>query len=269
MALVNTEPKTLALGIEYRGTAFNGWQVQPDHPSVQAALEAALSQFADHPISVICAGRTDTGVHATHQVVSFTSVARRPSAGWIRGVNAILPESVAVRWMREVDEKFHARFSARSRTYEYWIWNDPVRSPLFEGSAGWVFRPLDEALMQRGATALIGEHDFTSFRASECQAKTPVRTISELKIVRRGALVGVRITANAFCSTWCETSLARLFMWARGGKGQSGLPKCWLPNLVMQPRPPSVRLGLYLTGVGYPEHPHLPQLSSGPFGKVF
>lgn len=167
MALVKSEPKTLALGIEYRGTAFNGWQVQPDHPSVQAALEAALSQFADHPISVICAGRTDTGVHATHQVVSFTSVARRPSAGWIRGVNAILPESVAVRWMREVDEKFHARFSARSRTYEYWIWNDPVRSPLFEGSAGWVFRPLDEALMQRGATALIGEHDFTSFRASE------------------------------------------------------------------------------------------------------
>ena len=132
MALVKSEPKTLALGIEYRGTAFNGWQVQPDHPSVQAALEAALSQFADHPISVICAGRTDTGVHATHQVVSFTSVARRPSAGWIRGVNAILPESVAVRWMREVDEKFHARFSARSRTYEYWIWNDPVRSPLFE-----------------------------------------------------------------------------------------------------------------------------------------
>ena len=171
MALVKSEPKTLALGIEYRGTAFNGWQVQPDHPSVQAALEAALSQFADHPISVICAGRTDTGVHATHQVVSFTSVARRPSAGWIRGVNAILPESVAVRWMREVDEKFHARFSARSRTYEYWIWNDPVRSPLFEGSAGWVFRPLDEALMQRGAMALIGEHDFTSFRASECQAQ--------------------------------------------------------------------------------------------------
>lgn len=150
MALVKSDPKTLALGIEYRGTAFNGWQVQPDHPSVQAALEAALSQFADHPISVICAGRTDTGVHATHQVVSFSSAARRPSAGWIRGVNAILPESVAVRWMREADEKFHARFSARSRTYEYWIWNDPVRSPLFEGSAGWVFRPLDEALMQRG-----------------------------------------------------------------------------------------------------------------------
>lgn len=156
MALVKSDPKTLALGIEYRGTAFNGWQVQPDHPSVQAALEAALSQFADHPISVICAGRTDTGVHATHQVVSFSSAARRPSAGWIRGVNAILPESVAVRWMREADEKFHARFSARSRTYEYWIWNDPVRSPLFEGSAGWVFRPLDEALMQRGAAALIG-----------------------------------------------------------------------------------------------------------------
>ena len=131
MALVMSDPKTLALGIEYRGTAFNGWQVQPDHPSVQAALEAALSQFADHPISVICAGRTDTGVHATHQVVSFSSAARRPSAGWIRGVNAILPESVAVRWMREVDEKFHARFSARSRTYDYWIWNDPVRSPLF------------------------------------------------------------------------------------------------------------------------------------------
>ena len=124
--------KTLALGIEYRGTAFNGWQVQPDRPSVQAALEAALSQFADRPVSVMCAGRTDTGVHATHQVVSFETTARRAPDGWIRGVNSFLPKTVAVKWMREVDQHFHARFSARSRTYEYWIWNDPVRSPIFE-----------------------------------------------------------------------------------------------------------------------------------------
>ena len=245
MALVMSDPKTLALGIEYRGTAFNGWQVQPDHPSVQAALEAALSQFADHPISVICAGRTDTGVHATHQVVSFTSVARRPSAGWIRGVNAILPESVAVRWMREVDEKFHARFSARSRTYEYWIWNDPVRSPLFEGSAGWVFR------------------------ASECQAKTPVRTISELKIVRRGALVGVRITANAFLQHMVRNIVGALIYVGTGRERPEWIAEVLAAKSRDAAAPTFSPVGLYLTGVGYPEHPHLPQLSSGPFGKVF
>ena len=230
MALVKSDPKTLALGIEYRGTAFNGWQVQPDHPSVQAALEAALSQFADHPISVICAGRTDTGVHATHQVVSFSSAARRPSAGWIRGVNAILPESVAVRWMREVD---------------------------------------DEALMQRGAAALIGEHDFTSFRASECQAKTPVRTISELKIVRRGALVGVRITANAFLQHMVRNIVGALIYVGTGREKPEWIAEVLAAKSRDAAAPTFSPAGLYLTGVGYPEHPHLPQLSSGPFGKVF
>ena len=223
MALVKSEPKTLALGdLSIGGTAFNGWQVQPDHPSVQAALEAALSQFADHPISVICAGRTDTGVHATHQVVSFTSVARRPSAGWIRGVNAILPESVAVRWMREVDEKFHARFSARSRTYEYWIWNDPVRSPLFEGSAGWVFRPLDEALMQRARRRSSVN---TTLRVSVRQSAKPRRRCARsanFKIVRRGALVGVRITAMLFAAHGAKHRWRAYLCGHRGGKGQSG-----------------------------------------------
>ena len=142
--------RTYALGIEYCGTTFNGWQVQPDRPSVQAALEEALSSFADHPVSVICAGRTDAGVHATHQVVSFASEAKRAPEGWVRGVNAFLPKTVAVRWARCVPEDFHARFSARSRTYEYWISNDPVRSPLLETTTGWVFRPSRLHELSRG-----------------------------------------------------------------------------------------------------------------------
>lgn len=261
--------QTLALGIEYRGTAFNGWQVQPDRPSVQAALEEALSKFADRPVSVICAGRTDAGVHGTGQVVSFSTDAVRARDGWIRGVNSFLPRTVAVRWVREVDPDFHARFSARSRTYEYWIWNDPVRSPLLDDAAGWVFRPLDAEAMQRGALPLLGEHDFTSFRAAECQAKTPVRTVTELSVRRVGQLVGVRITANAFLQHMVRNIVGALIYVGVGRERPEWIADVLAARSRDAAAPTFSPSGLYLTGVGYPEHPHLPQRARGPFGEIF
>lgn len=261
--------RTIALGIEYRGTAFNGWQVQPDRPSVQAAVEEALSRFADHPVSVICAGRTDAGVHATHQVVSFSTGAQRAPEGWVRGVNSFLPRTVAVRWMRPVEDDFHARFSARSRTYEYWIWNDPVRTPLLEDAAGWVFRPLDVGLMREGARALLGEHDFTSFRAAECQAKSPVRTVSELSLIRRGALVGVRISANAFLQHMVRNIVGALIYVGTGREAPGWIAEVLAARERSAAAPTFSPNGLYLTGVGYPGHPALPQSGRSPFGGEF
>ena len=147
----------IALGIEYRGTGFNGWQIQPDCPSVQQALEDALETFLQVKTPTMCAGRTDTGVHAMQQVVSIETQADRPERSWVRGLNTYLPPGVAVRWARRVDDDFHARFSARSRTYEYWIYNDPVRSPILDDLTGWVFRPLDVERMREGGRARLHE----------------------------------------------------------------------------------------------------------------
>jgi tRNA pseudouridine38-40 synthase len=188
----------IALGLEYDGAAFTGWQTQPDGRGVQDALERGLAEVAAQPAPTICAGRTDTGVHAFDQVVHFDTVAIRPLEAWVRGVNRFLPASAAVRWARDVPEAFHARFSAVRRTYDYWILNDPVRSPLAHARAGWVFRPLDAAAMHDAAQRLVGRHDFTSFRSAECQAASPVRDLTELSVARRGRLIRVRASANAF-----------------------------------------------------------------------
>ena len=188
----------IALGIEYDGAGFNGWQTQPDRRSVQDALESALAALAETPISTICAGRTDAGVHAVDQVVHFDAPVERPVTAWVRGTNRFLPPTVAVRWSRRVPDEFHARFGARRRSYDYWILNDPVRSPLAHGRATWVFRPLDTGAMQRAAATLVGRHDFTSFRSAECQAASPVRDIEQLEVTRYGRWIRIRATANAF-----------------------------------------------------------------------
>lgn len=188
----------IALGIEYDGAAFSGWQTQADRRGVQDAVERALAQVAGTPAATICAGRTDSGVHALDQVIHFDTDAARPITAWVRGVNRFLPASIAVQWACPVSPDFHARYGARRRRYDYWILNAPVRSPLAHARAGWVFRPLDESAMQRAATHLIGRHDFTSFRSAECQAATPVRAVEELRIERSGSLVRISIAANAF-----------------------------------------------------------------------
>ena len=188
----------LAVGIEYDGSGFNGWQFQNNGVSVQEKVEHALSFVADHPVRVVCAGRTDTGVHAVGQVVHFDTDARRSERSWVFGANANLPKSVAVVWAREVGESFHARFSAQARRYRYVIFNRPVRPTFLAYRVTWDHRLLDAARMAQAATCLLGEHDFNAYRASECQAKSPIRTVHELNVFRQDDLVIIDIRANAF-----------------------------------------------------------------------
>ena len=184
--------------IEYEGSEFCGWQRQPHAPSVQAAVEQAISAVADQPIATICAGRTDTGVHALGQVIHFDSDAQRSMRSWLLGINANLPASVVIKKIMPVDDQFHARFSAVSRSYRYIINNDTVRSALLMKRATWEHRPLFEQYMQQAASYLLGEHDFTSFRALACQAKNPVREITHFSVVREGTLIIIDISANGF-----------------------------------------------------------------------
>lgn len=188
----------IALGLEYDGSRFCGWQTQPAACAVQDALEAALAAIANVPVKVASAGRTDTGVHALAQVVHFDTEALRPESAWVRGVNALLPAAVSVRWAREVAPEFHARFSAQARRYRYVLLNRAVRPGLAAGRVGWFHAALDIDAMQQAARYLIGEHDFSAFRAAECQAKTPVRNLTELNIRRVNDYVVFDLRANAF-----------------------------------------------------------------------
>ncbi len=188
----------IALGIEYDGSRFLGWQTQPGGQTVQNALEAALGGIAGAGISVTCAGRTDRGVHARGQVVHFEPPVARPLSAWVRGVNALLPESVAVLWSVPVAGDFHARYSALSRTYRYVLINRAVRPALEARQAGWFHAPLDVDVMREASRHLVGEHDFSAFRSSECQAKSPVRTIHFLEVGLHHDRITFTIRANAF-----------------------------------------------------------------------
>jgi len=188
----------IALGVEYDGRPYCGWQSQAEGQTVQDAMQAALSQIAGAPISVIAAGRTDTGVHALEQVIHFDTQAERPLTAWVRGANALLPDSIAVRWAHLVPDEFHARFSAHGRSYRYLLINRPVRPAIQAGKAGWFHAPLDVAAMQAAAQCLLGEHDFSAFRASQCQAKSPVKTLNKLDIYLDGEMLLFDVSANAF-----------------------------------------------------------------------
>ncbi len=188
----------LALGISYNGKAYEGWQSQPSGRTVQDRLEHALSQFAAQPVSTLCAGRTDAGVHGLMQVVHFDTGLDREEFSWVRGTNRFLPRDIAVQWAKPVPDAFHSRASAIARRYVYVLLESPVRPSVDAGRVGWVFRPLDAASMREAASALIGQHDFTSFRASACQAKSPVKTMKRLDISRRGAYWRFEFEADAF-----------------------------------------------------------------------
>ena len=177
----------IALGIAYRGGAYHGWQSQPDGQTVQDRLEQALTLFADVPVASVCAGRTDTGVHGLNQVVHVDAPVARDAFSWIRGTNRYLPGDIAVQWCRPVAADFHARNSARGRRYAYLLLESAVRPALESGVAGWVFRPLDGDAMRTAVAALVGEHDFSSFRSSQCQASSPVKRLNLVTIARRGA----------------------------------------------------------------------------------
>jgi len=177
----------LALGIAYDGRPYQGWQSQASGLAVQDKLEAALSTFAAVPVQTVCAGRTDAGVHGLMQVVHFDTDVDRAPASWVRGTNRYLPPDIAVQWARRVPDEFHARFVATGRRYAYVLLESPVRPALEAGRVGWAFRPLDGEAMRAAARHLLGEHDFSSFRASSCQAKSPIKTLTRVDIARRGA----------------------------------------------------------------------------------
>ena len=175
----------IALGVSYNGQTYNGWQSQTNGNTVQDKLEAALGRFATQKISTLCAGRTDAGVHGLMQVVHFDTALRRPESAWVRGTNTFLPPDIAVQWAREVPDAFHCRACAPSRRYAYVLLQSPVRPSVETGRVGWVFNALDGEAMRQAASYLIGEHDFSSFRASACQALSPIKTLHRLDITRR------------------------------------------------------------------------------------
>lgn len=188
----------IALGIEYDGTSFSGWQTQEHARGVQAVVEEGLSVVADHKVEVVCAGRTDAGVHAAMQVVHFDTTADRTERAWMLGAVSNMPKEVSVLWSREVPEGFHARYSALARRYRYVIMNRTPRPALNATRVAWVRERLDEKLMHQSAQHLIGEHDFSSFRAAQCQSRTPMRKMYEISVTRHGELVIVTVCANAF-----------------------------------------------------------------------
>jgi tRNA pseudouridine38-40 synthase len=249
----------VALGIEYDGAPFCGWQSQPNVPTIQVALEKALGQMAGEFIRVHAAGRTDTGVHATQQVVHFDTDANRPLTAWVRGVNSLLPQSVSVLWAKAVDARFHARFDAMARHYRYILFNHPVRPSLMVGKVGWSHHALDLTAMQSAAALLLGEHDFSSFRASECQAASPVKTLTRLSISRHDNLWYFDFSANAFLHHMVRNIIGTLLHIGKGNESAA-----WIETLLARRNreiaPPTFMPdGLYLTGVDYPEHFAIPQ----------
>lgn len=250
--------RRIALGLAYDGSGFAGWQSQASGDTLQDALERALAAIAGIEIRVVAAGRTDAGVHAAAQVVHFDTGVARPESAWVRGVNSHLPSQIAVQWVTTVDAGFHARFSATARCYRYVLMNHPVRPALVSRHAGWFHRALDVAAMRDAGALLVGQHDYSSFRSSECQAKSPVRTIERLDIAQRGPWIFIDITANAFLHHMVRNIVGSLIHIGKGAESVA-----WMGDLLAQRdrrrAPPTMSAaGLYLTGVRYPQTWQLP-----------
>ncbi|MDD5176862.1 MAG: tRNA pseudouridine(38-40) synthase TruA [Sterolibacterium sp.] len=248
----------IALGIEYDGATFHGWQSQPHGNTVQDTLEQALAEVSGTPVRISCAGRTDAGVHALAQVAHFDCAVERPDHAWVRGTNAHLPDSVAIRWAQPVAADFHARFAALSRSYRYLLSNHAVRPALNHGRVGWYHRPLDVAAMQRAAQLLLGEHDFSAFRAAECQAKSPLKTLHQADVVRHDDMLVFDFRANAFLQHMVRNIVGTLVY---VGKGK--YPPAWIAELLAsrdrtRAAPTISPAGLYFAGVEYAPRWRLP-----------
>jgi tRNA pseudouridine38-40 synthase len=252
--------RRIAAIVEYDGSGFCGWQWQDGAPSVQAAVERALSQVADEPVRVTTAGRTDAGVHASAQVIHFDTQARRRDYAWLRGANSNLPESVALLWAGEVSPEFHARFAATGREYHYVILNRPTRPTYLARRVTHEYRALDAVRMQAAVQWLTGTHDFSSFRAMQCQAKSPVRTLRELTVTRHGDFVVIKAEANAFLHHMVR-NLAGVLMDIGAGEREPS----WAQE-VLEARDRTVGgitappAGLYLTAVEYPVYFNIPRI---------
>jgi len=248
----------LALGLEYDGSHFCGWQSQSGGCGTQDSLESALKQLAGHELRVIAAGRTDTGVHALSQVVHFDTLTERPLSAWVRGVNAYLPATVRVLWAQVVDEEFHARFSAYQRSYQYLLLNHGVAPAIMAGKAGWFHSPLDVEAMSQASAYLVGQHDFSAFRAAECQAKTPIKQMHQSSVKRMGDYLLFDFCANAFLHHQVRNMVGALVYIGKGNHP----PDYMLELLQSRDRtksPPTFSPdGLYLCGVGYDKKWGLP-----------
>ena len=247
------------MGVEYDGSSFHGWQIQEDVDTVQRGLEQALSRVADHPVRVHCAGRTDTGVHGLGQVIHFDTAAIRQMRNWILGTNVNLPPQINVNWARQVPNSFHARFSARSRSYRYLILNRMTRSAVWRDRSVWVHRPLDAERMQLASRYLVGTHDYSSYRALGCQAKSPIRTITHCRVARQQERITIDVKADGFLHHMVRNIAGVLIAIGTGER-----PVDW-SRQVLEHRdrtlggvtaPPQ---GLYLAGVDYPDEFGLPE----------
>ena len=241
----------LALGVAYRGQAYHGWQSQPDGCTVQDVLEKALSAFADVPVGTVCAGRTDTGVHALNQVVHLDAPVERDSSSWVRGTNRYLPADVAVQWCQPVDAAFHARNSARGRRYRFVLLESAVRPALEQGLVGWMFRPLDGAAMCAAAAVLKGQHDFSSFRAARCQSPTPVKTLHAITIEKHGAYWRFDFDANAFLYHMVRNIMGCLVAVGTGRQSPAWLGEVLAARSRITAAPTFPADGLYFVGPYY------------------
>jgi len=254
----------IALGIEYFGANYFGWQRQREVNSVQSELEKALSRVANHPVEIQCAGRTDAGVNATGQVIHFDTTAERQTTAWTLGVNAQLPDDIAVRWACPVDDSFHARFSATARRYRYIIYNEPLRPAILARGVSHYYHPLDAEKMHEAGQLLLGERDFTSFRAMQCQSKTPFRNLMSLSVHRAGGYIILDIKANAFLHHMVRNITGSLLLVGTGDK-----PKEWISEVLdakdrSAAGPTAKAEGLYLVDVTYPLNYPLPKPPLGP-----
>jgi tRNA pseudouridine38-40 synthase len=256
----------IALALEYDGSRFLGWQTQPGGGTVQDTLQAALSGIAGSAVQVTCAGRTDRGVHAREQVVHFDTGAARPDSAWVRGVNALLPDSVAVLWAARVADEFHARYAALARTYRYVLLNRPVRPALAARHAGWTHAPLDVAAMRAAALQLVGEHDFSAFRAAECQARSPVRTLQALEVQARGERIDFVLRANAFLQHMVRNIVGTLVYVGNGRHAPQWVGEVLASRDRARAAPTVAAEGLYLERVEYAERWALPMLEPGALG---
>ena len=256
----------LAMSVEYAGSRYKGWQKQNSisAATVQGTLESAISRVANHDVSTVCAGRTDSGVHGSGQIIHFDTSAKRNLRGWLLGVNTYLPDDICVQWVKPVSQDFHARFSAQARRYRYVIYQGPVRPAILSQGVTWTHKSLSVARMQKSAKCLLGEHDFSGFRAQGCQANTPVRTISKLDVSAHGRFIIIDVMANAFLYHMIR-NIAGVLMSIGASEADTG----WCQEVLESKdrkkggitAPPH---GLYFVGVQYPDEFNLPMPPAGP-----
>lgn len=258
--------RRIAAVVEYNGASFHGWQRQKHHdePTVQAALEAAISKVANHPVDIFCAGRTDAGVHATQQVIHFDTPSVRSDYGWMMGINTHLPPGVSVQWIGEVNAEFHARYKAQARRYRYLIYNHPARPALMHDQVTWWRYPLDAERMQRAANALLGEHDFTSFRAKDCQAKSPVKEMHHIRVQRFDRIIMVELECSAFLYHMVRNIVGVLLPIGEGHQ-----PESWMADVLAAKDRTQAGVtapggGLHFVGVRFPETFGIPSQPWGP-----